>query len=395
VTPDLPGARLLQLGAAISAFDRFVVAALLGSIAADFDVGLGAVAGVAGWYFVCYGVSQPAWGRLSDWLGRASTMRLALALAAAGGVASALAPTLPLLVAVRALTGACMAAVVPAALVYIGDVVPLAARQRTLTDINAATAAGMTAATVLGGLVAGWASWRVAFLLPAVPAAVLVVALRRLPLPPMAPERPGGLLSVLRDGGGRTVLALALVEGFILLGFLAYFAPALESRGHSAGTAGAVVGGYGLGLLLASRVVKRLASSVRPGAFLACGSVGLSAAYATVSLSQTIWAVGAAALAVGGGWAALHSTMQTWATEVVPHSRGSMMSLFAGGLFVGGGIGTATLAPLAGDLDWQPLFLTGTAGALLFGLTSVVLHRRQVPPARGDRAGPEVAGCSS
>lgn len=339
-------------------------------------MGLEAVAGVAGWYFVCYGVSQPVWGRLSDLLGRATTMRLALALAAVGGVASALAPTLALLIAARAVTGTCMAAVVPAALVYVGDVVPLAGRQRTLTDLNAATAAGMTAATVVGGVVAGLTSWRVTFLLPALPAVALVVALRRLPAPPAPHARPGGVLSVLRDRGGRTVLGLALLEGFILLGLLSYFAPALESRGTPVGLAGAVVGGYGLGLLLGSRVVRRVASGMSPGALLASGSLGLAAAYTAVSLIQTTWVVGAAALLVGGGWAALHSTMQTWATEVVPHSRGAMVALFASALFVGGGIGTAVLAPMAGDLRWQPLFLTGAATALLFGVASVAMHRR-------------------
>ncbi len=389
MTSEPPGVRLLQLATAASAFDRFVVAALLGSIATDFDVGLEAVAGVAGWYFLCYGVSQPAWGRLSDLLGRATTMRLALALAAAGGVASALAPTLAVLVTVRAVTGACMAAVVPAALVYVGDVVPVARRQRTLTDINSVTAAGMTAATVVGGVVAGLTSWRAAFLLPALPAAALVVALRRLPAPPTPPARPGGMLSVLRDSGARTVLCLALLEGAVLLGLLSYFAPALESRGTPVGLAGAVVSGYGLGLLLGSRVVRRVARGSSLGALLASGSLGLAVAYAAVSLSQTPWVVGAAALLVGGGWAALHSTMQAWTTEVLPHSRGAMMALFANALFVGGGIGTAVLAPLAGGLHWQPLFLTGAGGALLFGVSSVAMQRRQgSPPGSWPSRGP-------
>lgn len=367
--------RLLQLASAISAFDRFVVVALLVSISVDLDVRLGAVAPVAGWYFLCYGLSQPFWGLCSDWLGRARTMQVALAMTAVGGLASALAPTLPLLIAARAFTGACIAAVVPSALIYVGDAVPLAHRQRTLTDINSATAVGITAATVLGGFVASSLSWRVAFLLPVLPAVALVVGLRWLPPPPSSPARRGRVVTVLRHTWGRAVLGLAVLEGFILLGLLTYFAPSLESHGFTASTAGAVVGCYGIGLLIASRVVRRLALSTTPATFLVSGSLGLAVAYVAVALSQSGWVVASAALLVGAAWAALHSTMQTWATEVVPGSRAAMVSLFAGMLFAGGGLGTAALAPLAGALRWQPLFVTGAVLALLFGGLAATTQR--------------------
>lgn len=81
--------------------------------------------------------------------------------------------------ALRAATAACIAAAVPSALVYVGDVVPFGRRQAALTDLNAASAVGITSAIGLGGVLAATAGRRVAFLLPALVAAVLVVALRR------------------------------------------------------------------------------------------------------------------------------------------------------------------------------------------------------------------------
>ncbi|MDP9435715.1 MAG: MFS transporter, partial [Actinomycetota bacterium] len=159
-----PHVRLLQAASATSAFDRFVIGPLLLSIAADLGVTLDVAAGVASWYFLCYGLSQPFWGRCSDRLGRVRTMRLTLAAAAVFATASALVDDLLLLTVARALTGACIAAVVPAGLVYVGDAVPFAVRQRTLTDLNAATALGLTAATALGGVLAAAVSWRVALL---------------------------------------------------------------------------------------------------------------------------------------------------------------------------------------------------------------------------------------
>ena len=348
-TAERSAVRLLQGCSMTSAFDRFVVGPLLLSIAADFEVRLGADAAVASWYFLLYGLSQPLWGLLSDRLGR---VRLVA----------------------RAVTGACMAAVVPTGLVYVGDAVPFARRQSTLTDLNAATALGITGATALGGVLAAAVSWRTALLLPALSAAVLVVVLRRLPEPPRNPLPQGGVGTVLRHRWGLTVLALALVEGSALLGLLAYLAPALESTGSSPTAAGAVVALYGVGLLLASRVVKRLAGRTAPAAFLAAGAAGLVVAYGSVALSQEAVVVGPASLLVGAAWASMHSTMQAWATEVVPQARAVMVSLFAGVLFVGSGVATAALAPWAGDFRWAPLYATGAGLALAFGVAAVVVR---------------------
>lgn len=366
-----PDVRLLQAASATSSFDRFVVGPLLLSVAADFSVRLDVAAAVASAYFLCYGLSQPFWGRCSDRLGRVRTMRLTLSAAAVFGTVSAVVDDLTLLTVARALTGACMAAVVPAGLVYVGDAVPFASRQRVLTDLNAATALGITAATGLGGVLAAAVSWRAGFLLPAVAAAVLVVLLPRLPEPQRAAGTPGGVLVVLRSRWGRVVLGLALVEGAALLGLITYLAPALESEGVSAARAGGVVALYGVGLLLASRVVKRRAGRTSAPAFLAVGAAGLAVAYALVAVSRAPVVVGLAALVLGAAWASMHSTMQAWATEAVPGARAATVSLFAGALFVGSGAATALLAPLAGDLRWMPLFSVGVVLAAVFGVAAV------------------------
>ncbi len=371
-----PDVRLLQAAAATSSFDRFVVGPLLVTVAADFQVRLDTAAAIASAYFLAYGLSQPLWGRCSDRLGRVRTMRLTLAAAAVFGTLSALVDDLTLLTVLRALTGACMAAVVPTGLVYVGDAVPFGVRHRTLTDLNAASALGITAATGLGGLLAASVGWRVAFVVPALAAAVLVVLLPRLPEPPRPAAPPGGLLVVLRSRWGVLVLALALVEGAALLGLLTFLAPALESEGTSAARAGAVVALYGVGLLLASRVVKRRAARTAAPVFLGVGAVGLAVAYGLVALTRDPLVVGFAALVLGAAWASMHSTMQAWATEAVPAARASTVSLFAGALFVGSGSATAVLAPLAGALRWAPLFSVGVVLALVFGVAAVTGRRQ-------------------
>ena len=372
MTTEQSQVRLLQAVSATSSFDRFVVGPLLLTIATDFGVTLAGAAAVASLYFLLYGLSQPVWGLCSDRFGRVRTMRVTLCAACVFGVLSCLAPTLELLVLSRALTGACIAAAVPSALVYVGDVVPFVRRQSVLTDLNAASALGITSAIGLGGVLAATVGWRAAFLLPALLAGALAVILSRLPEPPRASGHEGGLRVALRSRWGRRVLLLALVEGAALLGLLTYLAPAVESGGASPTQAGTLVALYGVGLLLTSRIVKRLAGRVRPAGFLAVGSAALVLAYAAVAVSQAPVLVAVAALVVGSGWAAMHSTMQAWATEVVPEARATLVSLFAASLFVGSGVATAVLAPLAGGLRWGPLFSVGVALSVVFGIAATL-----------------------
>src|SRR5215203_6397909 len=152
---DLKGPlRLLRAAAFLSNFDRFTVAPMLVTIAADLRVSLAQVAIVASLYYLLYGLMQPVWGMLSDRLGRVQVMQLTLFGAVFAGVISALAPNLAVLAAARALAGGLFAAVIPAALVYVGDTVRIDSRQKALADLMAASAVGTALATVLGGLAA-------------------------------------------------------------------------------------------------------------------------------------------------------------------------------------------------------------------------------------------------
>ena len=108
------GPRLLQLAAFFSSFDRFAIAPMLLTIAASLGASLTEVAATASLYYLFYGLMQPAWGMLSDRLGRVRVMRLTLFGAAFAGILSSLAPTLTVLIVARAFAGGLFAAVIPA-----------------------------------------------------------------------------------------------------------------------------------------------------------------------------------------------------------------------------------------------------------------------------------------
>jgi predicted MFS family arabinose efflux permease len=375
------GLRLLQLAAFFSSFDRFVVAPMLVTIAAALGASLAETTATASLYYLLYGGMQPAWGMLSDRLGRVRVIRLTLLGAAVAGLLSAAAPNLIFLVAARALAGGLFAAVIPASLVYLGDTVKIESRQAALADLMAASAVGTALATVFGGLAAYLDAWRLAFAAPALAGVALAVLLTRLPEPSgfAAGEREGPLLQVRRvlsRPWAVVVVGIALVEGAVILGFLTFLAPSLESVGYSPAVAGLAVGLYGLAVLGWTRAVKPLARRLGAPALILIGAGMLALGYASGAAGQSLASVSAAAILIGGGFAFMHSTLQTWATEVVPEARATVISLFAAALFAGSGVAAMAAAPLAEAGSYGLLFALAALVAVPLGLFAGLARRR-------------------
>lgn len=334
---------------------------------------------------------QPAWGLLSDRYGRLTVMRIGLAGAALAGLASALAPNLESILVARALSGAFFAAVFPASLVYIGDVFPLELRQAVIADLLAATAIGTALGSLGAGLLAQFASWRLAFGLPAIFGALLAVLLGRLP----EPARQGLALTVverlavvLRSRWAVYVILLASAEGAIMFGFFTYFAPALEVHGIPAGLAGLVVASYGLAVIIMTQAMKRLAKPGRTPALIVVGGVATLAGYGVAAGDQRLAGILAGSALIGVGFVFLHSSLQTWATDVTPRARGTAVAFFAGAAFVGGALSTAAVAGLAGRSEYGLLFLVAAGMAALVTLLAAAGRSRY----RGSEQPPAPAG---
>src|ERR671917_9223 len=355
---------------------------MLVTIAASLQVSLTEVAATASLYYLFYGLMQPVWGMVSDRLGRVRVMRMSLFGVAVAGVLSALAPNLTVLIAARAFAGGLFAAVIPASLVYIGETVGMGSRQKALADLMAASAVGTALATVLGGVAAYLDGWRIAFAAPALAGAALAVLLVRLPEPKAFSEqkREGPLVQVgrvLAQPWALVVVGTALVEGAVILGFLTFLAPSLESVGFSPAVAGLAVGLYGLAVLGWTRAVKLLANRLGASTLILIGAGMLALGYASGAVDQSLASVSAAAIFVGGGFAFMHSTPQTWATDVVPEARATVISLFAAALFAGSGLAAMAAAPLAEAGSYGLLFGLAALVAVPLGLFSGVCAPRR------------------
>lgn len=363
----------------LSTFDRFTIAPMLVTIAVDLRASLVDVSAAASLYFLLYGLMQPVWGMLSDKLGRVRVIQLALILALVPGLVSAFAPNLAILVVARAFAGGLFAAVIPASLVYIGDTVPLGMRHRALSNQLASSGVATGLATAGAGLAAYLDLWRWAFAIPVVLSFALGLGLARLP----EPEKAGGGASAaarlglfLKSPWALLVVLFALVEGGVILGFLTYLAPALEATGYGAAISGLAVGLFGIATLVWSRVTNRATEKFGKSATILIGGALLAVGYAAGAASQGFVGVALSAFLVGGGFAFMHPTLQSWATEVAPEARATVISFFAAALFVGSGLATVLAAPLAEEGAFPLLFALAAFTALPLGLAGALARRR-------------------
>lgn len=384
---DRSAIRLLQLTALVSTLDRFAMPPMLVAISRDLNLPLSAVVGAAGGYFLAYGLMQPVWGIVSDRLGLVRTLRVTLVLAAFATTTATFAGTALQLGVSRALAGACFSAAIPGTLVYVGDTVPAHRRQRDITDLMAGVAVGTALAAVGAGTVADHIGWQAAFVVTGIAAAVLAVVLDRLPKPPRTRNHSNllaPLAEVFRSPAARLVLALALAEGVVLLGALTLLPAAVESTGASPSLAGAVTAFYGVAVLAFAPIVGRLSRRVGPAVLIAAGASATFAACVLAVASTAAPVALGVSLLLGVAWASMHSTLQTWATEVVPSARASAVAMFAGSLFAGSALGTVLVGRLAEEARYALIFTLGAVAAVPLGLAGAVGRARWHGPDRGD-----------
>jgi predicted MFS family arabinose efflux permease len=371
----------LRAAAFLSSFDRFTIPPLLVPIADEFGISLGTAAIAASAYFIAYGLSQPAWGALSDRFGRVAVIRTAVL---AGGLASlvaAVAQDFLVLAIARTFSGLFFAAVVPTAITYLADTIGSDRRQHALAVMMAFATSGLAAATIFGGVAAELVGWRWAFVATTVLAVPVVVALWALPEPARArPDEPlrERLAAVARQPWVRVVVSLAFVEGAVIFGSLTFVAASLQADGVSAALAGSAAAGFGVANALATPVVTRaIARSSSPR--LLAGGAGVAAAGLFIAAAEsTVLTAVLATLALGAGFGFLHSTLQLWATQVYPQARAVTVALFASAIFTGGAAASAAAAPLADHGRFGLIFFLSGLGATFLAAAGAVLRARFV-----------------
>jgi len=172
------------------------------------------------------------------------------------------------------------------------------------------------------------------------------------------------------------VFALAFTEGAIMLGAMPFLATALEHAGVAAAVAGHRITAYGLGLWALAKVVKRLSGRWPVPVLMTVGGAQMCAGFALASAHVSMATVAVTALLLGGGWSFLHSSLQTWATSVVPEARGTTIAFFASALFVGSAVASWAAGPLAEAGRYPLLFGLAATASIPLPAVAALTRRR-------------------
>lgn len=343
---------------------------ILPLVATAFGTTVSAAAVLIAAFMLPYGAGQIGVGPLGDRLGKLRVATAALMLYGAVTMASALAQGLPDLTALRALAGLAAGAVIPLMMAQIGDSVPYAERQAAIGRFLTGMVFAQLLAGPLSGVLGEWFGWRASFLAAgaiALAAGLVLAArgtLRGRPASPAAGGVFSGFAKLWRAAAGRRLMALAFLDGALLFGGALPFVGSflIERFGLSAGAAGLVTAGFGVGAFLYTRTARRLVGRFGERGLLGLGGGLLAGLIGLIALAWAWWVVLAAQLVIGLAFFMFHGVLQARATEALPEARGTAVSAFAMALFLGQTVGALVFGALIGVADYRVAFGVAAAG---------------------------------
>ena len=357
---------VLALGTFAIGTNVFVIAGILGAVAASLDVSVGVAGQLVTAYAVAYAPLAPILAAATGRWSRRRVLLVALVVFTAGNALTALAPTYGTVLAARVLTAAGAALFTPGASAAAVSLVAPEHRGRALAvvmgGVSVATAVGVPLGTWLGTAV-GWRAtlWLVTGL------GVLALAgvwawLTQLPRLPALGLR--ARLLPLRDR--RIAVTLATTVTVMTAAFTVYTFAGAAFAGATGGDGTRLAWLlliFGLGAVVATLVAGRWSDRYGPARVL---RVGLAAFVVTMALlpvtSMTLaTAMPAVAVWAVSGWA-VAVPLQHRLVELAPAAAPLTLALNASGMYVG-----ISLASVAGSVG------LATVGAHLLGAVAAAI----------------------
>lgn len=329
--------------------DNRAVAPILPAIAADLAIRESTAGLLISAYSIPYGLFQLFYGPVADRIGKARVTFVALSLFSLGTVACGFMNSFFWLLTLRVITGIFAAGIIPISLAQIGDNFPIDKRQSAISFFMSFCMSGQALGIVIGALLAQFYTWKNLFVfvgLAGIPAIFLM--LRQQPQTVAAAEPRAPLLprykAIFSSRRSRIVYLAVWLEGAIFYGGFTYLGVYGNMYlGLDFYLVGLFTASFSAAAFVGSRFVPAILRKVGQQRMPVLGVAMMALAFALMWLIAH-WAILLLGFVLLGlGFIVVHSTLQTYATELLPQARGTCMSLFAFFLFLGNGMGPVFL----------------------------------------------------
>ncbi|MGY6500100.1 MAG: MFS transporter [Acidimicrobiales bacterium] len=187
-----------------------MITVALPDMVADFDVSVRWVSWAISVFTMAQAVSLPLMGKLSDTVGRRTVFMGGAFVFGMASLACAMAPTLPVLIAARAVQGMAAGSLLPSAYGVVGDAFTGPSRTRVMGLISSVMPIGAIVGPNLGGFLVEAFGWRSTFMVN-VPLSLVVVAWGLMRLPAAPASRRHGRMDVVG------AVLLTLTVGLVII----------------------------------------------------------------------------------------------------------------------------------------------------------------------------------
>ncbi|MEU3555566.1 MFS transporter [Streptomyces fragilis] len=329
---------------------------------------------------------------LSERFGRRATMTGAVAVAVGVGLLVPFAPSLGVLVALRAVQGAALAGLPASATAYLAEEV----RPRALITAVGLYVAGNSVGGMSGRVLSGWVAqewgWRVALAVLGVLAVACAVAFRLLLPEPKhftrGSLRPGVVARTVRDHLANPLLRRLYAIGAL---FMTVFGGVYTVIGYRLteepfslpqGVVGSVFLVYLVGTVSASASGRLVARFGRRGTLYLSGA--LTAGGLLVSLADRLPLILLGLVLVTGGFFAGHSAASSAVSQAAQHGRAQAAALYQSAYYIGSSVGSTLGAVAFHAAGWGGTVAVGllaVAGVAAITLLGTLAARRPAPAA--------------
>ena len=376
----------VALGMFFSQSTSLMLAPLLVAMANEFDTSVAVAGQLATATFAAWGVSVVTVGPMSDSFGRRPVALTGLSLLSIGVVASAFAPNLETLMALRIVTGLGGGMIPPNSMAAVADSVPPARRAQIIGGIMAfATLSGVIGVPLVA-VAADSGGWRLPFLV----IGILLAACTLLNWFWFPKNEDEGLRSLSFFSRYRLILAIPVFRAALTvnvaqrMAYIALFsylaAYLIKTYDMSVGAIAVPLALVGIGTVVGSYIGGPLANRKDRMPLMAISSLAGGAATLLLFLIEVpVWA----AVAIATGAVALLSVawplMITFSAEISTQSRATGVGLL-GASNQSGGVGGAAIGGVLLAASGFPGVGYLCLGATAFSALVIALFMRQARP---------------